>query len=191
MGRTSQRIPTPTYPLSTLHCVPRGSSARLEREVKKDRTFEMTSVQDSNYAVSVWGLEHDAYVKSVQCGPDDVLEKGLQVEGNSPGKIEVIISSNSAGLEGSVSDDDGVVIRVQVRVAPEPATPYNRFRRNRTITDQLGNFSLTGLAPGKYRVSARLPASSETSSYKSEPQTVALSENDHQTLQLKLVKPQQ
>jgi protocatechuate 3,4-dioxygenase beta subunit len=160
-------------------------------EVKKDGTFEMTSVHDANYAVSVWGLEHDAYIKSVRCGPDDVLEKGLQVEGNSPGNIEVVISSNSAELEGSVSDDDGVVIGAQVRVAPDPVTPYNRLRLNRTITDQLGNFSLTGLAPGKYRVSARIPASSGSSSYNSDPQPVTLSEHDHQSIQLKLVKPQQ
>jgi hypothetical protein len=160
-------------------------------EVKKDGGFEIKSVHDGNYTVSVEGLEHDAYVKSVRCGPDDVLEKGLQVEGNSHGKIEVIISSDSAKLEGSVRDDDGVVIGAQVRVAPDPATPYNRFRLYRTITDQLGHFSLTGLAPGKYRVSARLPASSGSSSDKSEPQPVTLSENDHQSIQLKLVKPQQ
>jgi hypothetical protein len=158
-------------------------------EVKKDGTFEMTSVPDANYAVSVLGLEHDAYVESVRCGPDDLLEKGLQVEGNSPGKIEVVISSNSAELEGSVSDDDGVVIGAHVRVAPDPARPYNRFRLHRAITDQLGNFSLTGLAPGKYRVSARPPASSGSSS--SEPQTVTLSEHKHQSIQLKLVKSQQ
>jgi hypothetical protein len=160
-------------------------------KVKKDGTFEMTSVHDGNYAVSVWGLDPGAYVKSIRYGPDDVLEKGLKVEGNSPGKIELVIGSSAAELEGSVSDDDGVVIGAQVRVAPDPATPYNRFRLNSTITDQLGNFSLTGLAPGKYRVSAKLPVSSGSSSYKSEPRTVTLSEHDHQSIQLKLVNPQQ
>ncbi|MFI5069820.1 MAG: collagen binding domain-containing protein, partial [Terriglobales bacterium] len=158
--------------------------------VKKDGTFELTSVYDGNYAVSVWGLGPDAYVKSIRSGQDDVLEKGLQVEDNSTGKIEIVISSNSADLEGSVSDDDGIVIGAQVRVAPDPATPYNRFRRSGTVTDQLGNFSLTGLAPGNYRVSARLSAPSGSSSHKSEPQTVTLAEHDHQSIQLKLVKPQ-
>ncbi len=158
--------------------------------VKKDGTFEMKSVPDGNYAVNIWGLENDTYVKAVRHGADDVLEKGLRVGNGSGGKLEVVLSSDGAQLEGSVSDDDGVVIGARVRVVPDPLTPYNRFRSHRTSTDQRGHFLLIGLTPGKYRVSARSPLSSDTSSSKSEPQPVTLSENDHKTIDLKIVKPQ-
>jgi hypothetical protein len=159
--------------------------------VKKDGTFEITSVQDGNYAVHVWGLEDNWYVKSVRRGPDDILAEGLQLEkGGSGGRLEVTVSSASAQLEGSISDDDGAVIGARIRVAPDPETPYSRFRSHSTRTDQAGHFSLPGLTPGKYRVFARSPVSSEGSSSKSEPQVVTLSENDHKTLQVKLVKPQ-
>jgi hypothetical protein len=174
--------------LSPIHESERiGRSSR----VKKDGTFEITSVMDGDYTIHVWGLADGWYVKSVRLGSDDILEKGLQLErGGSGGRFEVIVSSASAQLEGSVSEDDGAVIGARVRVVPDPETAYNRFRSQSTRTDQTGHFSLAGLAPGTYRVFARFPISSENSSRKSEPQIFTLSEHDHKTVQLKILKVQ-
>jgi protocatechuate 3,4-dioxygenase beta subunit len=156
---------------------------------KKDGTFEIKSVSDGNYAVTVWGLESDWYVKSVRLGGDDLVEKGLQLEKASAGRtIEVVISSASAQLDGSVSKDDTAVAGAHVRVVPAPQTPYNSFRVRRLMTDQTGHFSFIGLAPGTYRVLARYGASGESKALKSKPQTVTLSERDHKTMQLTVVK---
>ena len=68
------------------------SGIRCSRQ--KDGTFEIKSVGDGNYAVTVWGLESNWFVKSVRIGGDDVLEKGLQLERGSAGRtIEVVIST--------------------------------------------------------------------------------------------------
>ena len=160
-------------------------------DVKKDGSFEIKSVYDGNYALHVWGLEGDAYVKSVRRGPDDLLDKGLQVEGGSSGKIEMVIGTDGAQLDGSVADDEGPVIGAQLRLVPDPLTPYNRFRVERATTDQLGHFSVTDIAPGKYRVTAKPMVSSESGSYKSEAQSITLSGNDHKTMQVKLEKQQE
>jgi hypothetical protein len=160
-------------------------------EVKKDGSFEFKSVHDGGYALSVWGLENGAYVRSVRRGPDDVLEKGVQVEGNSSGRLEVTLGSDGAKLEGSVSDDDGAVIGARVRLVPDPLTPYNRLRIHSTTTDQLGHFTLTDIAPGKYKLTAKPVVSSETPGYKAEPQAITLAENDHKTAEIKLEKPQE
>jgi hypothetical protein len=158
---------------------------------KKDGTFEIKSVSDGNYAIAVWGLEKNWYVKSVRLGEDEILEKGLQLEkGGSDGRLEVVVSSASAQLEGSVSDRDGAVIGAHVRIAPEPETPYNRSRSQSVRTDQSGHFSLNGLAPGTYGVLAKYPASPGSSTLRSDPQIVTLSERDHKTVQLTIVKPQ-
>ena len=159
--------------------------------VRKDGTFEIPGVHDGNYAVHVWGLEDIWYVKSMRLGAEDILTEGLQLEkGDSGGTLEVTLSSASAQLEGTVSDDDGAVIGAKVRMVPDPETPYNRFRSRSTRTDQAGHFLLAGLPPGKYRVFARSPISSEGSSYQSEPKSVTFSESDRKTLSVKLVKPQ-
>jgi hypothetical protein len=62
-------------------------------------TFEVKSVPDGNYTLSVWGLEHEACVKSIRFGSDDVFEKGMRVEsGSSSVKLDVGISSEGAQL---------------------------------------------------------------------------------------------
>jgi protocatechuate 3,4-dioxygenase beta subunit len=156
--------------------------------VKKDGTFEIMSVRDGDYAISINGLEDGWYIKSVRLGSDDIFEKGLQLEkGGSSGRLEVTLSSGCAQLEGSVSDHDGAVIGARVRVAPDPETPYNRSRSQGTTTDQTGHFSFNRLPPGSYRVLAKSPVSSDGTSHKSEPQDVTLSEHDHKTVQLTMV----
>jgi Carboxypeptidase regulatory-like domain len=160
-------------------------------DVKKDGSFEIKSVHDGSYSVHLWGLDRDAYVKSVRRGPDDLLDKGLQVEGNASGRIELVVASDGAQLDGAVADDDGPVIGARVRIVPDPLTAYNRMRIHRTTTDQTGHFQVTDIAPGKYKLTAKPMVSSESSSIKSEPQAVTLSENDHKTVQVKLEKQQE
>jgi Carboxypeptidase regulatory-like domain len=159
--------------------------------VKKDGTFQITSVKDGDYAINVWGLEHDWFVKSARLGPNELLEKGLQVEeGVSGGRLEIIVSAASAQVDGSVTDGNQAIIGAHVRIEPDPETPYNRFRSQSTKTDQTGRFSITGLAPGKYRVLAKSQPSPESGSLKSEPQVLMLGEHDHKTVELTLPKPQ-
>ena len=160
-------------------------------DVNKDGSFEFASVRDGSYFFTAWGLDRDAYIKSARRGPDDLLEKGLQVEGGASGKIEVVVASDSAQLEGSVTDDDGPVIGAQIRLNPDPITPFNHLRIQRTTTDQLGHFSIGNIPPGKYRVSARPMVVSESGSYKSEPQSVTLTGNDRQAIEMKLEKQQE
>jgi protocatechuate 3,4-dioxygenase beta subunit len=179
--------------LPRLHAVLYGSDEERSwgTEVNKDGTFEIKSVSDGNYGVQLWGLETNWYIKSVRLGGEDVLEKGLLVEkGGSGGKIEIVVSSEIAQLDGSVSDNGTAVAGAHVRVLSEPETPYNRFRARSLRTDQTGHFSFIGLAPGKYRVLARYGSSAEGDVLRSEPQIVTLSERDHKTVQLAVVRAQ-
>ncbi len=158
--------------------------------VKKDGTFQIKSVSDGSHKIEVWGLERGWYVKSARLGANDILENGLQVEkGVSDGRLEIVVSSACAQLEGSVSDDDKPSTGARVRITPDPETPYNRFRLDRARTDQTGHFSFPCVPPGKYRVVARSPASAGTDSVKSESQSVTVSERDHKMIELQIVRP--
>jgi len=160
-------------------------------DVKKDGTFELKSVGDGSYAIRVWGLENGGYVKSARRGSDDLLEKGVQVEGAASGRIELTLSSGGAQLEGSVTDGDHAVIGARVRLVPDPLTPYNHLRIHRTNTDQLGQFSLADIAPGQYKVTARRMIPSQAAGYKSEPQAVTLSESERKKIEIKMEEKHQ
>jgi hypothetical protein len=160
------------------------------RMVKKDGSFEITSVQDGSYSLDVWGLEAGWYIKSARLGGEDILEKGLQLESGAPGgRLEVVVSQGSARLEGAVTVDDQPLVGAQIRITPDPETPYNRFRANAARTDQTGHFSITGLAPGTYRVIAKSRTSAGNDTLKSRPQIITISERDRKTIELKIEKP--
>jgi len=160
-------------------------------EVKKDGTFQFTDVADGSYELKIPPYDQQWYVKSARWGTEDVLEKGVQVEkGNSGGTLEIIFSKGVAQLEGTVTDGDKPIAAAQVRLNHEPATPYNSGGGESTTTDQNGHFLLNYVPPGKYRVIARIPsATPDVPSLSSEPQTVTLSERDHQQISLTLKIP--
>jgi protocatechuate 3,4-dioxygenase beta subunit len=161
-------------------------------QVKQDGSFQITDVLDGNYALRVHGMEPGWYVKSARLGAEDALQKGLEVEkGSSSGTLEIVLSSATAELEGSVSEHDKPSAGAQVRLKPDPETPYNRIRSTSASTDQNGRFIFNNLPPGKYRITAKLPsASSEAPATTSEPKIVTLGEHDHQAVQLTLATPQ-
>ncbi len=133
------------------------------------------------------GLEEDWYVKSVRLGGDDILTKGLEVErGESGSTIQLLISNDSAQLDGSVTRDDKPLIGARVRITPDPETPFNGLRSRSANTDQVGRFSFVGIAPGHYRVTARALASDSEKPDACDPEPVTLSAHDHKTIPLKV-----
>ena len=115
-------------------------------------------------------------------------KKGLR-----PASLEIVLGSDGAQLEGSVTDKDHdqPIAGAQVRLKLDPETPYNRSRSHSANTDQNGHFTFDSLPPGKYRLVAKLPsATPEVPAIKSDPQIVTLGEHEHQSIQLKLALPQ-
>ena len=188
---TMQGLARPYYLNVSLRAIGGKDWGYYGGEVKPDGSFELKAVPEGNYAVMVSGEDENRwYVKSARLGTDDVLEHGLTVEKGAGGTLEIVISAARGQLEGTVMQDDKPAVGARVRVVPDPETPYNRMRRRDTTTDQNGQFVLPGIAPGKYRVSARSPADPTGEEAKADPQLVTLSENEHKTVQLKLVAPQ-
>ncbi len=161
-------------------------------QVRQGGSFEINDVLDGSYALEVYGMEQGWYVASARLGAEDVLHKGLQMErGSSTGTLEIVLSSASAQLAGVVSDHDKPAVGAQVRVKPDPETPYNRQRSNHTSTDQNGHFIFNALPPGQYRVTARLRSAAAAAPVAiSDPKIVTLGEHDHQAVQLILAPPQ-
>ena len=184
-------VARPNYLRVSLHDVGGKDWGYHGGRVKPDGSFELKNVPEGNYAIEVYGEDESRwYVKSARLGSDDVLEHGLEVEKGTGGTLEIVISAARAQLDGSVTQDEKPVIGARVRIVADSETPYNRMRRRDTTTDQNGQFVLPGVAPGKYRVTARSPADSASGDAKADPQSVTLSEGGHKNIQLKLVPVQ-
>ena len=114
----------------------------------------------------------------------------MQVEkGSTAGSLEIVIASDSAQLEGAVIFHDKPAAAAQIKLKPDPTTPYNRTLIQAASTDQNGHFTITNIAPGKYQVTAKLPGDSGSPAATSEPKSITLTEKDRQSLQLTAEEP--
>ncbi len=161
-------------------------------EVKADGTFEIDNVPDGSYILHAGAGQSGWYVKSARLGATDVLQKGVQIEGGAAGgTLEIVLASASAQLEGAVTQDNKPAVGAQIRIRPEPDTPYQRDASHGRRDGSERALRGERVAPGKYKVTAKLPSGTpEVPALTSEPQIITLGENDHQTVQLELPKPE-
>jgi hypothetical protein len=158
---------------------------------QKDGGFEVAGLPDGNFTFNINGLEVGWYVKSARTGQDNILDDGLLVErGQARNTIQVVLSNASAELDGSVTQDGRAVIGARVRLTPDPETTYNRVRPRSTTTDQNGGFAFAGIAPGRYKVLAKLSGTQAAKPAVSDPHVVSLAERDHKTIALTILTPQ-
>ena len=126
--------------------------------VKNDGSFSIPNVNPGNYRVSFFGGggAEELYLKSARMGDADVLDIDLDIRpGQAAAQLELVASSKSARVEGSVTDDQGKPLSgVQVVLVPDSSRrSITRLFKN-IATDQQGRFTLRGIAPGEYKLFA-------------------------------------
>jgi hypothetical protein len=109
-----------------------------------------------DFRVSVNGIPSGHYVKSIRMGTTDVLARGLRAMGPLPDPIDIVLGADGSSIRGAVLDERGVPY-TNATVALVPETPELRAQlelyRN-TTSDFEGNFQLTTIPPGSYKLYA-------------------------------------
>ena len=119
--------------------------------------FTIPNVANGRFRVEVSSLPDDVYLLSARYGGAEVIDGGLDLDGNPQGTLELYL-----GGAGSVGTIDGVVRsrdgqpadRSVVVILPTPHRRDNPAAYRTAITDQGGLFSVRGLLPGEYSVLA-------------------------------------
>ena len=100
----------------------------------------------------------NAYIKSIRMGTRDVLNEGLQYNGEADAKIEVIIGTKPGELNGSVT---GILtgrqqpaINRTVVLVPDGAARRRSDAYRIATTDQSGRFQMQLIPPGDYSLFA-------------------------------------
>jgi carboxypeptidase family protein len=77
--------------------------------VKPDGTFLLTALADGLYEFDVWSRCEACYLKAATANGQDILDQGLQISsGAAPPSVEIVYSSNSATIDGTVVREDGL-----------------------------------------------------------------------------------
>ena len=136
--------------------VQRGTPLPLfNGQVGADGNFKLTMTA-GDFLVNVNGIPSGHYVKSIRVGTTDALARGLRAMGPLPDSIDIVLASDGGSIRGAVFDERGNPY-TNATVALVPETPDLRPRldlyRN-TTSDFAGNFDITAIPPGNYKLFA-------------------------------------
>jgi protocatechuate 3,4-dioxygenase beta subunit len=133
----------------------RGMFGGGECLVENDGSFRIRNVHPGKYRVSFYGTGvEDLYLKSARMGDADVLDTDLDIRpGQGAGQLDLVMSSKSARVEGSVTDDQSKPLSgVQVVLVPDSSRRSITRLFKTVATDQQGRFIVRGITPGEYKL---------------------------------------
>lgn len=119
-------------------------------QVDADGRFSLPGVTPGEWQLSVTPVP-PGYLKSARFGDKDVRYTTFEVGSNGDVPLNVVVSANTATVEGTIEGDSK---RAGILIAP--VGPYHNFLRfyYGAPSDGRGKFHLTGIAPGKYKIFA-------------------------------------
>jgi protocatechuate 3,4-dioxygenase beta subunit len=114
----------------------------------EDGTFVLKELSLERMRVNVTAPA-GAYVKALRIGGQPVPEAGLDFAAGVAGQLEVVLSTKVAQMSGTVQRQTGDAAGVVV-VADAKLRPVGQ----RAQVDENGNYTVSGLGPGEYKVFA-------------------------------------
>jgi hypothetical protein len=122
-------------------------------QVKPDGTFSFQQVPPGNYSIQVMGgRNREYYVKSGRYGNRELAHSEFMVTEASSPRLDLVLSSATARMEGVVVDERDK----PVAGASVVAVPVRKFKNLQywyvdSVTDQNGRFVVPRLRPDEYR----------------------------------------
>ncbi len=158
-GRVIQEGKVPASPVVAVDFELRDSqsfSYSRSTETNSDGTFSAKGLKDGVYDISVASKCDTCFLKSAVANGVDILDRGLQVtSGSAPSPIEMVYSSNSGTVDGTVTHEDGTPAAgaTIVLVSDHPQHILWQSYLDDS-TDQNGNFIIRRVPPGSYHAYA-------------------------------------
>ena len=140
-GSPNLRLDLRPLPGQSLTAIPGGTFDQLN-------TWRLENIPAGEYALRFTGLPPDRYVKTVRVG--GIEASTVAIGTGSRVSIEVEVAEPAASIEGITVDRTG---------KPTPAAQVLVWRAGisqprMVLADGLGEWRLTGLSPGDYRILA-------------------------------------
>jgi protocatechuate 3,4-dioxygenase beta subunit len=141
----------------TVALAPPGSGPRGEAyssPVAKDGSFAIKEVSPGEWLLNINPNPGGLFEKSVRLGDKDFLFKKIEVPAGLDAPLNIVLSSNTASVEGQV--DAGNADARRAGILLEPVGKWHTLTRffYSAIADDSGKFKLSGVAPGKYKIFA-------------------------------------
>jgi hypothetical protein len=125
----------------------------------------------------------------------DALESGLDTSQGAAGTLEITISSNGGQIEGSAADSkEKPASGAVVALVPDAPRRERLMLFKMAMSDTTGHFSITGVAPGEYKLFAwdqieegAYQDPEFLKPYENQGEAVTMREGSRETAQLKVI----
>jgi Carboxypeptidase regulatory-like domain len=117
--------------------------------VGDDGKFTLTNLAPGRYIAHIQ-MPDNVYVRSVRYRGLDVTENGFEFGDGIPAPLLVSLSSGGAVVTGIVRGADGNPMPGAVVALVPTLRRFSRYKE--TTTDQGGEFTIAGVAPGEYKI---------------------------------------
>jgi hypothetical protein len=133
------------------------------------------------------------YVRSVRYRGLDVTENGFEFGVGIPAPLLISLSPDGAVVEGTVRGPDGSPMPGAVVALTPSLRRYSRYKE--TTTDQNGAFTISGVAPGEYKIYSWEEI--ETGAYQNpdwlkrselKGRSIAAKQDSHETVSLRVIQ---
>lgn len=109
---------------------------------------------NSSFGIRVYGLYGNAYVADIRQGGRSVFEIASIDANPSAGGVEIEIRTQGGIIQGTVRDTSNQLSQATVVLVPDLGLRRNLDLYRRTLANADGEFSLRGIAPGRYQIFA-------------------------------------
>jgi hypothetical protein len=122
----------------------------------EDGTFTIFNAPDLEYHVAVTPLPPDVYITDIRQGSFSLFDVGaIGIGGRTGRNFEVVLDSPGATITGRVpTSAPQLAVGVVVTLIPDERRRENLSLYKRATVSAAGTFSLTGVAPGRYKLFA-------------------------------------
>jgi hypothetical protein len=160
-GSIRAETPDPALPLSFttsqifLNPVAGFSFNSTYGKVDAEGAFRVENAGPETYRVNLAGLSEGYWIKAIISGGQDILDSGIDLNSGPPEPIEIILGSGVGSLTGRINDDKDIpAAGASASLVPDPYKPNRPELNHSAPTDQNGNFKLTSIRPGNYKLYA-------------------------------------
>ncbi len=120
-----------------------------------DGSFVLSNIAPDKYRLTVMGIPRDTYLKSIRIGDQDVLSSGFEVAAGTDANVQINLGVGLGEITGVVQDaKQQPASGAMVTLLPDAAKWERSDLYRVASTDQNGQFTLRGIAPGDYSLYA-------------------------------------
>jgi hypothetical protein len=124
-------------------------------QAKDDGSFVLENVGADKYRIFIAGLPKGTWLKSVRVADQEVLDSGFDVAAGTSPPVQITIGVGAGTVSGIVEDEkQQPATGTMVTLLPIPMKEGRQDLYRFGATDQKGQFTLEGVAPGEYRLYA-------------------------------------